>query len=64
MLNKILVSSLGMKVKLDISHAPVDEGLDYEKRLGEYSALLGVQMLFGVNMVEENKGTTDMNYAY
>jgi hypothetical protein len=33
---KILVSSLTMKVKLDISHVAVDEGLDYEKRLGEY----------------------------
>ena len=41
-----LVSRLGMKAKLVISHASGDEGYDYELRLREYSELLKVKTVF------------------
>jgi glycosyltransferase involved in cell wall biosynthesis len=53
-----LVSRLGMKAKLVISHASGDEGYDYELRLREYSELLKVDTLFVADIINEHRGQT------
>ena len=53
-----LVSRLGMKAKLVISHASGDEGYDYEQRLKEYSELMGVKTLFVDDIIKETRGQT------
>ena len=53
-----LVSRLGMKAKLVISHASGDEGYDYEMRLREYSQMMGVETLFVANIINEHRGRT------
>ena len=54
-----LVHRLGRKAKLIISHASGDEGYDYERRLREYSDLMGVDTLFVSDIINEHRGTTD-----
>ena len=54
-----LVHRLGRKAKLVISHASGDEGYDYERRLREYSDLMGVNTLFVSDIINEHRGTTD-----
>ena len=54
-----LVSRLGMKAKLVISHASGDEGDAYEKRLREYSALMNVNTLFVSDIIAERRGKTN-----
>jgi glycosyltransferase involved in cell wall biosynthesis len=53
-----LVSRLGMKAKLVISHASGDEGYDYECRLKEYSELLKVNTVFVSDIINERRGFT------
>ncbi|MFO7838367.1 MAG: glycosyltransferase family 4 protein [Desulfosalsimonadaceae bacterium] len=53
-----LVSRLGVRAKLIISHATGDEGLDYEKRIREYSKLMGVDTLFISRRIKEKRGRT------
>jgi glycosyltransferase involved in cell wall biosynthesis len=53
-----LVHRLGMKAKLVISHASGDEGYDYERRVREYSKLMGVDTLFVSNIIKERRGMT------
>ncbi len=53
-----LVKLLNLKAKLVISHASGDEGWDYQKRLEEYSALMGVDTIFVDEIIGENRGTT------
>ena len=54
-----LVSRLGMKAKLVISHASGDEGHEYEKRVRDYSAIMNVNTLFVSDIIGEYRGTTD-----
>ncbi len=54
-----LVSRLGMKAKLVISHASGDEGYDYELRLREYSQMMGVETLFVADIINEHRGLTE-----
>jgi len=54
-----LVSRMGRRAKLVISHASGDEGYDYEQRLKEYSDLMGVDTLFVSNLINEKRGTTE-----
>ena len=54
-----LVSRLGMKARLVISHSSGDEGHDYENRLREYSEHLNVNTLFAYDVVDDNRGTTE-----
>lgn len=54
-----LVSRLGMKAKLVISHASDDEGHEYEKRVRDYSAIMNVNTLFVSDIIGEYRGTTD-----
>ncbi len=52
------VKLLGLKAKLVISHASGDEGWDYQKRLEEYSRLMGVDTIFVDEIIDEKRGTT------
>ena len=53
-----LVSHLGLKAKLVISHASGDEGYGYEKRIRDYAKSLGVNTLFMCDLIQEERGTT------
>ena len=54
-----LVSRLGMKTKLVISHASGDEGYDYERRVRDYSSIMDVNTLFVSDIIKEHRGKTD-----
>jgi glycosyltransferase involved in cell wall biosynthesis len=54
-----LVHRLGAAAKLVISHASGDEGHDYEKRLQEYSRMLGVETRFVSEIIREERGETE-----
>lgn len=54
-----LVSRLGMKAKLVISHGAGDEGYEYEKRVRIYSSLMNVDTLFASDIVGEYRGKTE-----
>ena len=53
-----LVSRLGMKAKLVISHASGDEGYEYEKRVREYSSIMKVNTLFISDIIKPYRGKT------
>ena len=53
-----LVRRLGVKAKLVISHASGDEGYDYERRVKEYSKLMGVDTIFVSDIINEHRGKT------
>jgi glycosyltransferase involved in cell wall biosynthesis len=53
-----LVSRMGLKAKLIISHASGDEGYDYENRIREYSKLLNVDTIFVSKRIDEKRGLT------
>ncbi len=48
----------GLKAKLVISHVSGDEGGAYEKRLREYSKLMGVDTLFISDLIRDERGKT------
>jgi glycosyltransferase involved in cell wall biosynthesis len=52
-----LVRRLGMPAKLVISHAAGDEGASYEKRVREYSKIMGVDTIFISDMIGDTRGT-------
>ena len=54
-----LVSRLGMKAKLVITHSSGDEGREYEKRVRYYSSIMNVQTLFSSNIIGEYRGVTN-----
>ena len=53
-----LVSRLGMKAKLIISHASGDEGHEYERRVREYSSIMNVNTLFISDIIKPYRGKT------
>ncbi len=53
-----LVSRLGVKAKLVISHASGDEGYDYENRIRDYSNLMKVDTIFVSDIINERRGQT------
>ncbi len=53
-----LVSRLGLKARLVISHASGDDGYEYEKRVQEYADLLGVRAVFSSKRFDENRRIT------
>ena len=53
-----LVSRLGRKAKLVISHAAGDEGLDYYERIRDFSRRLNVNTIFVSEIINEKRGTT------
>jgi glycosyltransferase involved in cell wall biosynthesis len=54
-----LVSRLGIKAALVISHKAGDDGYDYLERVRNYAELLGVKTLFASDMFDEKRGTAD-----
>jgi len=53
-----LVSRLGLKARLVISHASGDEGFEYEQRVREYAAMMHVRTLFVADIIKDHRGTT------
>lgn len=53
-----LVSRLGMKAKLVISHASGDEGYGYEARVRDYSKIMKVDTVFVSDIINERRGVT------
>ncbi len=53
-----LVSRLGIKAKLIISHASGDEGHEYERRVREYSSIMNVNTLFISDIIKPYRGKT------
>jgi glycosyltransferase involved in cell wall biosynthesis len=53
-----LTRRLGLPAELVISHAAGDEGSDYEKRVREFAALLGVTVNFESAIVGDARGLT------
>jgi len=53
-----LTRRLGMPAELVISHAAGDEGTDYEKRVREFAAVLGVTVNFESAIVGDARGVT------
>jgi mannosylglucosylglycerate synthase len=53
-----LVSRLGLKARLVISHASGDEGHDYEQRIIDYSRRMAVNTLFVSDIIGDRRGTT------
>jgi glycosyltransferase involved in cell wall biosynthesis len=53
-----LVSRLGRKARLVISHASGDDGLEYEARVADFAERLGVRAIFSSERFDENRGTT------
>lgn len=53
-----LVSRLGLKATLVISHASGDEGYAYEQRIRDYSRLMNVKTLFVSEQIGERRGCT------
>lgn len=54
-----LVSRLGLKARLVISHASGDDGYAYEKRVHEYADLLGVRAIFSSQKFDEKRRMTE-----
>ena len=53
-----MVSRLGIKARLVISHASGDEGHDYEQRIVDYSRRMQVNTLFVSDIINDRRGTT------
>ena len=54
-----LVSRLGIKARLVISHASGDEGHDYEQRIIDYSRRMQVNTLFVSDIINDRRGKTE-----
>ena len=52
-----LVSRLGRKARLVISHASGDDGFKYEARVKEFADQMGVRAIFSSERFDENRGT-------
>ena len=54
-----LVSRLGRKARLVISHASGDDGYEYEARVIEYAKQMGVNAIFSSEIFDENRRVTE-----
>lgn len=54
-----LVSRLGRKARLVISHASGDDGLEYEDRVADFAERMGVGTIFSSEKFGEHRGTTE-----
>lgn len=59
-----LVSRLKRDAVLVISHASGDEGHEYETRVREYAAMMGIQALFMEERIGETRGMRDGKKVY
>lgn len=53
-----LVARLGRRAALVISHASGDEGYEYQTRVHEYAAMLGIRAVFVDELIADSRGTT------
>ena len=53
-----LVSRLGRKARLVISHASGDDGYEYESRVADFAERMGVRTVFSSEVFGEHRGTT------
>jgi len=54
-----LISRLGRKACLVISHASGDDGYEYEARVADFAELMGVRTIFSSDRFGVNRGTTE-----
>jgi len=54
-----LVSRLGRKARLVISHASGDDGYEYETRVADFAKRMGVRAIFSSERFGENRGITE-----
>lgn len=54
-----LVSRLGLKTKLVITHASGDEGYEYERRVRDYSKVMGVDTVFVSDLIDDERGRNE-----
>ena len=54
-----LVSRMGRKARLVISHASGDDGYEYETRVRDFADRLGVRTIFSSERFDENRGVTE-----
>ncbi|NOY98983.1 MAG: glycosyltransferase family 4 protein [Chloroflexi bacterium] len=54
-----LVSRLGRKARLVISHASGDDGYEYEARVRDFASRLGVRTIFSSDRFDENRRLTE-----
>lgn len=54
-----LVSRLGRKARLVISHASGDDGYEYEARVADYAKRMGVRTIFSSERFDENRRMTE-----
>ena len=54
-----LVSRLGRKARLVISHASGDDGYEYEARVADFADQMGVRAIFSSERFGENRGITE-----
>jgi glycosyltransferase involved in cell wall biosynthesis len=54
-----LISRLGRKARLVISHASGDDGYEYEARVADFAELMGVKAIFSSERFGKNRGTTE-----
>lgn len=53
-----LVSRLGEKARLVVTHASGDDGYEYPQRIRDYAQLLDVNLLFADDVFDEHRGLT------
>jgi glycosyltransferase involved in cell wall biosynthesis len=53
-----LVARLGRKAALVISHASGDEGYEYQRRIKEYSEMLGIRAIFVDEIISDTRSET------
>ena len=54
-----LVSRMGRKARLVISHASGDDGYEYEARVADFAERMGVKTIFSSELFDEHRGTTE-----
>lgn len=54
-----LISRLGRKACLVISHASGEDGYEYEARVADFAELMGVRAIFSSERFGKNRGTTE-----
>jgi glycosyltransferase involved in cell wall biosynthesis len=54
-----LVSRLGQKACLVITHASGDDGYEYPKRIRNFAEIMDVRLVFADHIFDENRGTAD-----
>jgi len=54
-----LVSRMGRKARLVVSHASGDDGYEYETRVADFAERMGVKTIFSSELFDEHRGKTE-----